>query len=245
MNGLVISDVWKSFGTQSVLRGVDLEVPAGSLTAMLGPSGSGKTTLLRIVAGFDRADRGSVSLGGTLLDGPRHRTAPEHRKIGYVPQEGALFPHLTVGRNVAFGVPRAERRSGAIGDLLELVGMRGMGHRYPHELSGGQQQRVALARALAVRPELVLLDEPYSSLDPSLRAEAPADVRSVLRRAATTNTGVRNATAVSRLRTAVTTATTPSHAAAAAPSTPTIWAWGTGLRTTTAWRTPSGGRSAL
>jgi iron(III) transport system ATP-binding protein len=186
MNGLVISDVWKSFGTQSVLRGVDLEVPAGSLTAMLGPSGSGKTTLLRIVAGFDRADRGSVSLGGTLLDGPRHRTAPEHRKIGYVPQEGALFPHLTVGRNVAFGVPRAERRSGAIGDLLELVGMRGMGHRYPHELSGGQQQRVALARALAVRPELVLLDEPFSSLDAALRAAVRADVRTVLRRAGTT-----------------------------------------------------------
>lgn len=185
-NGLVVTDLWKSFGAQAVLAGLDLEVPAGSLTAILGPSGSGKTTLLRILAGFERADRGSVAVGGVVLDGPHHHAAPEHRHIGYVPQEGALFPHLTVGRNVAFGVARAQRRSGVIGDLLELVGMRGMGHRYPHQLSGGQQQRVALARALAVRPELVLLDEPFSSLDPALRTGVRADVQSVLRRAGTT-----------------------------------------------------------
>jgi iron(III) transport system ATP-binding protein len=186
VNRLVVAGLWKSFGPQPVLAGLDLEVHPGSLTAILGPSGSGKTTLLRILAGFERADRGTVSMGEVVLDGTRHHVAPEHRHIGYVPQEGALFPHLTVGRNVAFGVTRAERRSGMIGDLLELVGMRGMGHRYPHQLSGGQQQRVALARALAVKPELVLLDEPFSSLDPTLRAEVRADVQAVLRRAGTT-----------------------------------------------------------
>jgi iron(III) transport system ATP-binding protein len=184
--GLVVVGLEKSFGEQPVLTGLDLEVPEGSLTAILGPSGSGKTTLLRVIAGFERADRGTVAIGGTVTDDGDHHIAPELRRIGYVPQEGALFPHLTVGRNVAFGVPRSLRRSGVIGDLLELVGMRGMGRRYPHQLSGGQQQRVALARALAVKPKLVLFDEPFSSLDPALRASVRADVQEVLRRAGTT-----------------------------------------------------------
>jgi len=186
VNDLVVAGLWKSFGTQQVLGGLDLSVPEGSLTAILGPSGSGKTTLLRVIAGFERADRGTVTIGGRVVDDGEHHVPPEHRHIGYVPQEGALFPHLTVGRNVAFGVPRSLRRSGVVGRLLELVGMQGMGGRYPHQLSGGQQQRVALARALAVEPELVLLDEPFSSLDPALRAGVRADVQEVLRRARTT-----------------------------------------------------------
>jgi iron(III) transport system ATP-binding protein len=181
MSGLVVSGLYKSFGALPVLAGLDLAVPDGSLTAILGPSGSGKTTLLRVVAGFEPADRGTVAIGGVDATG----LPPEQRHIGYVPQEGALFPHLSAERNVAFGVARRRRR-GVVGDLLELVGMAGMGRRYPHELSGGQQQRVALARALAVEPRLVLLDEPFSSLDAALRTSVRADVAGILRRAGAT-----------------------------------------------------------
>jgi len=183
---LAVAGLTKGFGDQPVLTGVDLEVDGGSLTAILGPSGSGKTTLLRVIAGFERADSGSVAIGGRVVDDGDHYVPPEHRSIGYVPQEGALFPHLSVGRNVAFGLPRSVRRSGVVGDLLELVGLRGWGRRYPHQLSGGQQQRVALARALAITPSVVLLDEPFSSLDASLRATVRGDVREILRTAGTT-----------------------------------------------------------
>lgn len=181
--GLRTVDLHKSFGSQAVLAGVDLEVPAGSLTAVLGPSGSGKTTLLRVVAGFERADRGTVVLGGRIVEDDHHALPPEQRGIGYVPQEGSLFPHLTVAANVAFGMPRTDRkkRGGPIDELLEMVGLSGLGRRYPHQLSGGQQQRVALARALAIRPALVLLDEPFSSLDAGLRSSVRADVQNVLR----------------------------------------------------------------
>jgi iron(III) transport system ATP-binding protein len=183
VTGLEVGDLHKSFGTNAVLTGVSLEVPVGSLTAILGPSGSGKTTLLRVVAGFERADRGSVALGGRVVEGDGHVVPPEQRGIGYVPQEGSLFPHLTVAANVSFGVPRATRRrlGGNTGELLEMVGLSGLGGRYPHQLSGGQQQRVALARALAVRPALVLLDEPFSSLDAGLRSSVRSDVQDVLR----------------------------------------------------------------
>jgi iron(III) transport system ATP-binding protein len=182
-SGLEITGVYKSFGSQEVLTGIDLEVPEGSLTAILGPSGSGKTTLLRVTAGFERADRGTVVLGGRLVEDPHLVLPPEQRGIGYVPQEGSLFPHLTVAANVAFGVPRAARRKSErnISELLEMVGLAGLGDRYPHQLSGGQQQRVALARALAIRPTLVLLDEPFSSLDASLRSSVRSDVQDVLR----------------------------------------------------------------
>ncbi|MGA3146047.1 MAG: ABC transporter ATP-binding protein [Acidimicrobiales bacterium] len=182
-SGLEIMGVCKSFGSQEVLTGIDLEVPEGSLTAILGPSGSGKTTLLRVTAGFERSDRGTVVLGGRLVEDAHVVLPPEQRGIGYVPQEGSLFPHLTVAANVAFGVPRAARRkSGStISELLDMVGLAGLGDRYPHQLSGGQQQRVALARALAIRPALVLLDEPFSSLDASLRSSVRSDVQDVLR----------------------------------------------------------------
>ena len=186
MTTLSISGVCKSFGALSVLRDVDLEVADGALTAILGPSGSGKTTLLRIIAGFERVDRGVVRIGDATVDDGEHYVAPEHRRIGYVPQEGALFPHLSVIANVGFGLPRRERRGAKVKQLIEMVGLSGLEQRYPHQLSGGQQQRVALARALTIEPELVLLDEPFASLDANLRASVRADVAQVLRDAGTT-----------------------------------------------------------
>jgi iron(III) transport system ATP-binding protein len=187
MSWLEITDVHKAFGRSAVLRGVDLTVPTGSLTAILGASGAGKTTLLRLIAGFERGDRGTISLGGLVVDKAGSTWVPsERRRIGYVPQEGSLFPHLTVAKNIGFGLPRAGRSGGRVDELLELIGMEGLDGRYPHQLSGGQQQRVALARALATRPQLVLLDEPFSSLDPSLRAEVRSDVRRLLRTAGAT-----------------------------------------------------------
>jgi iron(III) transport system ATP-binding protein len=180
-----IDNVHKSYGPSTpVLTGIDLDIPSGELTAILGPSGSGKTTLLRVLAGFERVDAGTVSIDGSIVDDGRRFTPPERRRIGYVPQEGALFPHLTVAGNIGFGLVRRDR--GRVTDLLDLIGLTGYGHRYPHELSGGQQQRVALARALAINPKLVLLDEPFSSLDAALRASVRADVVRVLRTAGAT-----------------------------------------------------------
>jgi iron(III) transport system ATP-binding protein len=187
MRQLATSGLHKAFGTHPVLRGVDLDVPAGAFTAILGPSGSGKTTLLRLLAGFERADAGTIAIGDRVVDGPgASYVPPERRRIGYVPQEGALFPHLTVAANVGFGVPAKQRRTARTGELLEAVGLTGMGKRYPHQLSGGQQQRVALARALAISPEVVLLDEPFASLDAHMRASVRADVQSICQEAGTT-----------------------------------------------------------
>ena len=187
MNTLEVNGLHKAFGARAVLRDLALRVPAGSFTAILGASGSGKTTLLRVIAGFERADSGTVRIGGEVAeDAGRTWLAPEQRHIGYVPQEGSLFPHLTVRRNIGFGLTRPQARSGRVDELLQLVGIDGLGGRYPHELSGGQQQRVALARALAVRPRLLLLDEPFSALDASMRASVRADVRELVRAAGTT-----------------------------------------------------------
>jgi iron(III) transport system ATP-binding protein len=183
---LTVQGLHKAYGSNPVLTGLDLTVPAGSLTAILGPSGSGKTTLLRLLAGFDQADAGTVQIGGTIVDGPGGHVPPERRRIGYVPQEGSLFPHLTVAANVGFGLPARERRGPRVAGLLEAVGLAGLGKRYPHQLSGGQQQRVALARALAIEPALVLLDEPFASLDAHLRASVRADVQAIFRAAGTT-----------------------------------------------------------
>jgi iron(III) transport system ATP-binding protein len=186
MRQVAVTGLHKAFGAHPVLTGVDLEVPAGSLTAILGPSGSGKTTLLRLLAGFDRADVGTITIGDGLVDGPGVYVAPERRRIGYVPQEGGLFPHLTVEANVGFGLSARDRRTGRAATMLEMVGLGGLGRRYPHQLSGGQQQRVALARALAIEPAVVLLDEPFASLDAHLRASVRADVQDIFRRAGTT-----------------------------------------------------------
>ena len=172
MSDLLISGVAKAYGATTVLHGVDLHVPAGSLTAILGPSGCGKTTLLRLIGGFDRPDAGSISLGGEVLCANGRSVPPERRRIGYMAQEGALFPHLTVAENVAFGLrgDREQKRS-RVRALLETVGLddAALAQRYPHQLSGGQQQRVALARALGPEPRMILLDEPFASLDASLR----------------------------------------------------------------------------
>jgi iron(III) transport system ATP-binding protein len=183
---LVIADLHKSFGEHPVLRGVNLVVPAGTFAAIVGQSGSGKTTLLRILAGFERPDRGSVAIGGIPLDDDQTHVRAEQRRIGYVPQEGSLFPHLSVEANIGFGLSRRERRGDRVRDLLDMVGLEGLGGRYPHQLSGGQQQRVALARALAVQPRLILLDEPFAALDATLRASVREDVQEILTRAGTT-----------------------------------------------------------
>jgi iron(III) transport system ATP-binding protein len=181
MSELRVSELRKGYGSHAVLAGVDLQVQAGSLTAVLGLSGCGKTTLLRVIAGFERAEQGSVALGGRTLEDGHTYVPPEKRGIGYVPQEGALFPHLSVAGNVGFGLSRSERRGDAVEGLLEMVGIGALARRLPHQLSGGEQQRVALARALASRPEALLLDEPFSSLDASLRARVREEVHTLLR----------------------------------------------------------------
>jgi iron(III) transport system ATP-binding protein len=183
---LSVASLRKSFGSSVVLAGLDLEVPTGSLTAVLGPSGCGKTTLLRLLGGFEHADGGSIRLGERVLCDAATHLAPERRAIGFVPQEGALFPHLDVVANIGFGLPRAQRRGGRVEELLQLVGLNGLAKRLPHQLSGGQQQRVALARALAPEPGLVLLDEPFDALDAGLRAQVRGEVRETLRAAGAT-----------------------------------------------------------
>lgn len=164
----------KSYGSRTVLCGVDLVVPEGTLTAILGASGSGKTTLLRVIMGLVEADAGTVAVDGSIMaDAKRVNVRTDRRSVGYVAQEGALFPHVTVGVNVGFGLSRTERRRGSrTAEVLELVGLDdSYSRRRPQELSGGEQRRVALARALAPRPRLVLLDEPFSGLDAALRVD--------------------------------------------------------------------------
>ncbi len=184
MSAIELRSAVKRFGDTVVLTSVDLSAPEGSITAVLGASGSGKTTLLRLIAGFERLDSGSLSIGDRIVDDGVRAVAPQRRGVGYVPQEGALFPHLTVAGNVAFGLPRGKRAS--IEDLLELVGLSDLRRRFPHQLSGGQQQRVALARALAIRPNVLLLDEPFAALDAPLRNELRRDVARILTEAGAT-----------------------------------------------------------
>lgn len=181
MSEVVLNGVVKRYGPVAALDGVDLTVPAGELTAVLGPSGCGKTTLLRCLAGFERLDAGTILLDGRRVAGAGRHLPAHRRQIAVVPQEGALFPHLTVAANVGYGLDRAGRRGGRVQEVLALVGLAGYGDRMPHQLSGGQQQRVAVARALAPRPSLVLLDEPFSALDAGLRAGLRHDIREALR----------------------------------------------------------------
>ncbi|WP_419728029.1 ABC transporter ATP-binding protein [Lichenicola sp.] len=188
MTALDIVGVAKSFGDVAVLADLDLQVAPGSLVAILGASGGGKTTLLRLICGFDRPDAGSIVIAGRPVSGPGLHVRPEHRRIGYVAQDGALFPHLSVGQNILFGLDRTGRRDQARAEaLLELVGLPATyAMRPPQALSGGEQQRVALARALAPRPGLVLLDEPFSALDAALRAGTRRAVAEALSRAGAT-----------------------------------------------------------
>lgn len=182
MSLLELSGLHKAYGAAKALDGVDLKVDEGSRCAIVGASGSGKTTLLRIVAGFELPDHGRVTLGGQrLADGTT--AVPAHKRgIGYVPQDGALFPHLSVADNVGFGLARdLPERGQRIAELMDMVALDpNLLKRRPHELSGGQQQRVALARALAQRPRLMLLDEPFSALDTSLRASTRKAVAQLL-----------------------------------------------------------------
>jgi iron(III) transport system ATP-binding protein len=175
----------KRFGSTVAVDGVDLEVPRGSLTALLGPSGCGKTTVLRMVAGLTTPDAGRIVIDGRPVTDAGVAVPPERRHVGMVFQDYALFPHLSVARNVGYGLAglgRQDRRD-RVAEALDLVGLGGLGHRLPTQLSGGQQQRVALARALAPRPDLILLDEPFSNLDAALRATVREDVRAILRAA--------------------------------------------------------------
>lgn len=183
MSEVRLRGVTAGYGGTAVLDHVDLTVRAGTTTAVLGGSGSGKTTLLRVISGFLRPTAGEVVIGGRTVAGPGTWVPPERRGVAYVRQEGALFPHLSVAGNIAFGLPWPRKRHrGRVLELLELVGLPAeLADRRPDQLSGGQQQRVALARALAPRPELVLLDEPFSALDAGLRAATREATRQALR----------------------------------------------------------------
>ncbi len=185
-SALDIRNVSKSFGSVRAVDDLSMRVAQGELLAVLGPSGCGKTTLLRLIAGFERADAGQIAIGGRMVTMPGVHLATHRRKVGVVPQDPSLFSHLSVAKNVAFGLPRGRARRKRIEECLELVGLGGLGDRMPHELSGGQQQRVAVARALAPKPPVVLLDEPFSALDASLRAGLRRDIRTALTEAGST-----------------------------------------------------------
>jgi iron(III) transport system ATP-binding protein len=188
MSELKILGVSAGYGRETVLEDVDLTVAEGTTTAVLGGSGSGKTTLLRAVAGFLRPGSGTITVGGKAVAGPGTWVPPERRGVGYVRQDGALFPHLSVAGNIAFGLPWPRRRHhDRVLELLDLVGLpAAIAERHPAQLSGGQQQRVALARALAPRPGLILLDEPFSSLDTALRTATREATAQALRAAGAT-----------------------------------------------------------
>ena len=181
---LELENVVRRFGARSAVNGLSLRLAKGSIGCLLGPSGCGKTTALRCIAGFEPVDAGVIRAHGRVLASPDVHAAPETRQIGMVFQDYALFPHLTVLDNVAFGLHRMARgkRSRRAEEILETVGLAEYRSHFPHQLSGGQQQRVALARALAPEPEIVLLDEPFSSLDVDLRERLGLEVRSVLKK---------------------------------------------------------------
>jgi iron(III) transport system ATP-binding protein len=178
--------VRKRFGDVIAVDGLDLRAAPGGITALLGPSGCGKTTALRLIAGFERPDAGTIEIGSRTLSGADEFVAPERRRIGLVFQDYALFPHHDTAGNIAYALGRGAR-DGRVRELLELVGLADVAGRHPHELSGGQQQRVALARALAAEPAAILLDEPFSNLDATLRDRMRREVRRILADAGATS----------------------------------------------------------
>ncbi len=180
-----VQDLHKTFGTVLAVDKVTLTIPSGEIVALLGPSGCGKTTLLRLLSGFEQPDGGSITIGGRTVADDDVWVPPEHRNVGMVFQDHALFPHRSVAANIGFGVPRA-RRASRVREVMDLVGLTGLDDRMPSQLSGGQQQRVALARALAPEPGLVLLDEPWSSVDALLRESVRMDIIAILRKAGAT-----------------------------------------------------------
>jgi iron(III) transport system ATP-binding protein len=179
---LELRAVQHAYGRQLVVKDLSLSLTRGRIACLLGPSGCGKTTVLRSIAGFEPILAGEIRLAGEVVSRPGYELPPENRRIGMVFQDYALFPHLTAEGNVGFGLAHLERaaRRARVDEALRAVGLRDIAGRYPHELSGGQQQRVALARALAAQPRLVLLDEPFSSLDVELRERLASEVRSLL-----------------------------------------------------------------
>ena len=187
MNGTAISakNVSVHFAETPALLGLDLDVPNGSLVALVGPSGCGKTTALRSIAGFQTIESGSISIRNRVVADGETNVAPEKRRVGMVFQEFALFPHISVGENVGYGVRGADRVE-RVADTLKLVGLEGYEDRFPHELSGGEQQRVALARALAPQPDVVLLDEPFSNLDAPQRERMRRELKRIIRSAGVT-----------------------------------------------------------
>lgn len=181
---LEVREVSVAYGSQPVVRDISLTLSTGAIGCLLGPSGCGKTTLLRAIAGFEPVSSGEIHLHGRLVSRPGQTLPPERRRVGMVFQDFALFPHLSVERNVAFGLrdlPQAERRE-RVAELLRLVDLSHAARQYPHQLSGGMQQRVALVRAMAPRPDILLLDEPFSSMDADLREQLAREVREVLKR---------------------------------------------------------------
>ena len=185
---LLLSNVKKSFGQTSVLTDVSFAVNDGSLLTILGTSGGGKTTLLRLIAGFDSLDAGSIVMNGREVSSSNMTVPPEKRNVGFVPQESALFPHLSVKKNIGYGLSHlnAKAKNDRVAELLDLIGMSELGNAKPDKLSGGQRQRVAIARALAPNPDILLLDEPFAALDAQLRSRLRDDVRAILSKAKAT-----------------------------------------------------------
>jgi len=182
---LEVQDLHQAYGGHEVIRGLSFALQRGAIGCLLGPSGCGKTTVLRCIAGFEPVRSGRILLGGVVVSSPKTSLAPEKRRVGMVFQEHALFPHLTVAGNIAFGLKR-DGREARLRDLVQLVGLSELLDKYPHELSGGQQQRVALARALGPRPDLLLLDEPFSNLDSELRERLSLELREIIKVSGTT-----------------------------------------------------------
>jgi iron(III) transport system ATP-binding protein len=176
----------RSYGGVVAVEDLTLDVQEGELFALLGPSGCGKTTSLRMIAGFEPSEGGTLRLRGTTVSSADTFVPPERRGVGVVFQDYALFPHMSVAENVAYGLDSSDERARRTGEALELVGLGGLGDRSVHGLSGGEQQRVALARTLAPQPRLLLLDEPFSNLDPSLRSRVRSELREILREAGIT-----------------------------------------------------------
>jgi len=173
----------KTFGETTAVEDVSFDLEKGDILALVGPSGCGKTTLLRLIGGFEVHDRGKVYVGGKTVLSERKFIPPERRDVGIVFQNYALFPHLTVSENIAYGLSfEGTQREKRVGEMLTLIGLEDYGSKMPHELSGGEQQRVALARALAPDPEILLLDEPFSNLDADLRTRIRSEVREILKR---------------------------------------------------------------
>lgn len=181
MSGVTISQLRVGYGKQSVLEGIDLEIPSGSIVSVLGPSGCGKTTLLRAIAGLLPVSQGSISIGDVEVSSETANLPPERRRIGWVPQDASLFPHLNVRENIAFGIRKSAQADARVDELARLVGLSALLDRAPDQLSGGQAQRVSLARALAPKPAIVLLDEPFAALDPMLRTALRQEVSDLLR----------------------------------------------------------------